>query len=181
MTQIDAKTVKQLRDMTGAPMMDCKSALAETGGDFEKAKEVLRKRGKQVADKASGREVSEGLVYGYTHHNGKVGVLGLEFSQKVLELDGQRVRIVGFMAPPLKAEASFFVLGKAPMAICPFCSSDADWPDDIVVIYLKSKQTFERTTGMIAVEGVLEHGSWTDPETGFVSLLRVRDAEFETA
>ncbi|MCB9876022.1 MAG: translation elongation factor Ts [Planctomycetes bacterium] len=75
MTQIDAKTVKQLRDMTGAPMMDCKSALAETGGDFEKAKEVLRKRGKQVADKASGREVSEGLVYGYTHHNGKVGVL----------------------------------------------------------------------------------------------------------
>ncbi|MCA8964150.1 MAG: translation elongation factor Ts [Planctomycetes bacterium] len=75
MTQIDAKSVKQLRDMTGAPMMDCKSALAETGGDFEKAKEVLRKRGKQVADKASGREVSEGLVYGYTHHNGKVGVL----------------------------------------------------------------------------------------------------------
>ena len=112
---------------------------------------------------------------------GKVGVLGLEFSQKVLDLDGQRVRIEGFMAPPLKAEASFFVLGRAPMAICPFCSSDADWPDDIVVIYLQRKQTFEHNSGVIAVEGVLEHGSWTDPETGFVSLLRIRDATFEDA
>ena len=75
MTKIDAKTVKQLRDLTGAPMMDCKSALAETGGDIDKAKDVLRKRGQQVADKASDREVSEGLVYGYAHHNGKLGVL----------------------------------------------------------------------------------------------------------
>lgn len=75
MTKIDAKTVKQLRDLTGAPMMDCKSALSETGGDIEKARDVLRKRGQQVADKASGREVSEGLVYGYQHHNGKLGVM----------------------------------------------------------------------------------------------------------
>ena len=75
MTKIDAKTVKQLRDLTGAPMMDCKSALAETGGDVEQAKQVLRKRGQQVADKASSREVSEGSIYGYTHHNGKLGVL----------------------------------------------------------------------------------------------------------
>ena len=112
---------------------------------------------------------------------GKVGVLGLEFSGKVLELDGQRVRIEGFMAPPLKAESDFFVLGRVPMSICPFCSSDADWPDDIVVVYLKQKQTFEHNSGMIAVEGMLEHGSWTDPETGFVSLLRIRDATFEDA
>ena len=112
---------------------------------------------------------------------GKVGVLGLEFSQKVLELDGQRVRIEGFMAPPLKAEADFFVLGKAPMSVCPFCSSDADWPDDIVVVYLTQKQTFEHSNGLIAVEGTLEHGSWTDPATGFVSLLRIRGATFEDA
>lgn len=75
MTQIDAKTVKTLRDMTGAPMMDCKAALGESGGDLDKAKEILRKRGKQVADKAAGREVKEGLVHGYTHHTGKVGVM----------------------------------------------------------------------------------------------------------
>lgn len=75
MTKIDAKTVKALRDLTGAPMMDCKSALSESGGDVEQARNVLRKRGQQVADKASTREVSEGLVYGYTHHNGKLAVL----------------------------------------------------------------------------------------------------------
>ena len=75
MTKIDAKTVKALRDLTGAPMMDCKSALSESGGDIDKARDVLRKRGQKVADKASSREVSEGLVYGYTHHNGKLAVL----------------------------------------------------------------------------------------------------------
>lgn len=118
---------------------------------------------------------------GFDELYGKVSVLGLEFSQKVVALDGERVRITGFMAPPLKAEANFFVLGKAPMAICPFCSSDADWPDDIVVVYLRRKQTFEHTTGRVDVEGVLEHGSWTDPDTGFVSLLRIRDAAFGSA
>lgn len=75
MTEIDAKSVMRLREMTGAPMMDCKAALKETSGDFDKAKDVLRKKGKQVADKAAGREVKEGLVFSYTHHNGKVGVL----------------------------------------------------------------------------------------------------------
>ena len=75
MTKIDAKTVKQLRDMTGAPMMDCKSALAEAGGNIEDARNVLRKRGQQVASKAAGREVSEGVIYGYSHHNRKVGVM----------------------------------------------------------------------------------------------------------
>lgn len=112
---------------------------------------------------------------------GKVSVLGLEFSEKVRELDGQPVEITGYMAPPLKAEADFFVLGKQPMAVCPFCSSDADWPDDIVVVYLRRKQTFEHTTGRVIVDGTLEHGSWTDPGTGFVSLLRVRDARFRQA
>ena len=118
---------------------------------------------------------------GFDELYGKVSVLGLEFSEKVKALDGETVRLVGFMAPPLKAEADFFVLGRQPMAVCPFCSSDADWPDDIVVIYLRRKRTFEHTTGLVAVEGVLEHGSWTDPETGFVSLLRLRDATFEAA
>ncbi|MFO0276893.1 MAG: translation elongation factor Ts [Planctomycetota bacterium] len=75
MTEIDAKTVMRLREMTGAPMMDCKAALKETGGDMEKAKDVLRKKGKQLADNAAGREVKEGLVYAYQHHNGKLGVL----------------------------------------------------------------------------------------------------------
>lgn len=108
------------------------------------------------------------------------GVLGLEFSHDVKALSGKRVTMRGFMAPPLKAESQFFVLTKMPMALCPFCSSDADWPEDIVVIYLARRQTFVQNNTMIAVEGVLEYGSWTDPETGFVSLLRLRDATFDT-
>ncbi|MFC3393945.1 hypothetical protein [Brenneria rubrifaciens] len=108
------------------------------------------------------------------------GVLGLTFSDEVKSLSGQQVKMRGFMAPPLKAESQFFVLTKMPMALCPFCSSDADWPEDIVVVYLAKRQTFVQNNTMIEVEGVLEHGSWTDPETGFVSLLRLREATFDT-
>ncbi len=112
---------------------------------------------------------------------GSVGVLGLTFSDRVKALAGQRVAMLGFMAPPLKAEADFFVLTQVPMALCPFCSSDADWPDNIVVVYLGKTQTFVQPSQIIAVRGVLEYGSWTDPETGFVSLLRLRDATYRKA
>lgn len=109
------------------------------------------------------------------------GPLGLEFSQKVRGLTGQRVTIQGFMAPPLKAEAQFFVLTEIPMALCPFCSTDADWPDNILVAYLDRKQTFTDPNQRIETEGLLERGSWTDPETGFVSQLRLREARYRTA
>jgi hypothetical protein len=108
------------------------------------------------------------------------GVLGLEFTEKVTALAGKSVTMKGFMAPPLKAEAKFFVLTEIPMALCPFCSSDADWPDNIVVVYLDEKQTFVQANAPIEVEGTLDCGSWTDPETGFVSLLRLRSAQFWT-
>lgn len=75
MVSIDAKTVKELRELTGAGMMDCKTALAESGGDVEKAKDYLRKKGLKTAGKKASREVSEGIVGAYIHHNGKVGVL----------------------------------------------------------------------------------------------------------
>lgn len=106
------------------------------------------------------------------------GVLGLTFSDKIKALEGKEVHMQGFMAPPLKAEANFFVLTEVPLSLCPFCSSDADWPDDIVVVYLDNAQTFEQANGLIEVTGKLEVGSWTDPETGFVSLLRIGSADF---
>lgn len=112
---------------------------------------------------------------------GARGVFGLEFSGKVKALAGRPVAMKGFMAPPLKAESNFFVLTEIPMALCPFCSSDADWPDNIVVVYLEAKQTFVQTNGVIRVAGTLDIGSWTDPETGFVSLLRLRGASFAQA
>lgn len=111
---------------------------------------------------------------------GKFSALGLEYSEKVKALTGQEVAMRGFMAPPLKAEAKFFVLTEIPMSICPFCSTDADWPDNIVVIYLEEAQTFEQANHLIEVEGRLEVGSWTDPETGFLSRLRIVGARFRS-
>lgn len=121
---------------------------------------------------ASDNTISFGELYA------SFGVLGLTFSEKIKALEGKRVHMQGFMAPPLKAEANFFVLTEIPLSLCPFCSSDADWPDDIVVIYLDKAQTFEQANGLIEVTGKLEVGSWTDPETGFVSLLRIGNADF---
>ncbi|WP_427025439.1 hypothetical protein ACP4J4_05830 [Aureimonas ureilytica] len=111
---------------------------------------------------------------------GKISVLGLSFSDKAKALAGQSVEMRGFMAPPLKAEAKFFVLTEIPMSLCPFCSSDADWPANIVVVYLREAQTFEQANKVIEVSGRFEIGSWTDPETGFVSLVRIVDASFRT-
>lgn len=74
-TTISASDVMKLRSTSGAPMMDCKKALTETGGDFDKAIEWLRKKGIQTANKRAEREAGEGLVSSYIHHNGRVGVL----------------------------------------------------------------------------------------------------------
>jgi elongation factor Ts len=72
---ITAEMVKQLRDKTGAGMMDCKAALAESNGDMDKAVEILRKKGIASASKRSGRATKEGVVGHYIHMGGKVGVL----------------------------------------------------------------------------------------------------------
>jgi elongation factor Ts len=72
---ISARQVKELRDRTGAGMMDCKNALSETGGDLDKAVELLRVRLGDKALKVGGREATEGTVQSYIHGNGKVGVL----------------------------------------------------------------------------------------------------------
>ena len=73
--EIPAKLVAELRARTGAGMMDCKKALEETGGDLEKAIDVLRTKGAAKADKRAGREASEGLIGSYVHHDGSIGVL----------------------------------------------------------------------------------------------------------
>jgi elongation factor Ts len=73
--EIPAKLVAELRARTGAGMMDCKKALTETGGDLEKAVELLRSKSIAKADKRSSREAAEGLIESYIHFNGRVGVL----------------------------------------------------------------------------------------------------------
>jgi elongation factor Ts len=72
---MDPKLVKQLRDKTNAGIMDCKRALAETGGDLEKAEAVLRTKGIAGASKKASRATKEGIVASYIHLQGKVGVL----------------------------------------------------------------------------------------------------------
>jgi elongation factor Ts len=73
--EISANAVKELREKTGAGMMDCKKALAEAEGDFGKAEELLRKKGLASAAKKAGRLASEGAVGSYVHMGGKIGVL----------------------------------------------------------------------------------------------------------
>lgn len=75
MAEIPAKDVKELRDRTGAGMMDCKKALQETSGDKEKAIEWLRQKGLASAGKKAGRVAAEGLVDSYIHTGGRIGVL----------------------------------------------------------------------------------------------------------
>jgi elongation factor Ts len=72
---ISAAKVKELRDKTGAPMMDCKKVLTEAKGDMEQAIVLLRKRGATVAERKAGRATSEGSVASYIHAGGKIGVL----------------------------------------------------------------------------------------------------------
>ena len=75
MAEISAKLVKELRDKTGAGMMDCKKALAESAGDMTKASEWLRQKGIASAEKKAGRTAAEGAVGSYIHTGARVGVL----------------------------------------------------------------------------------------------------------
>jgi elongation factor Ts len=75
MSEVSAAQVRELRDQTGAGMMDCKRALAESGGDLQKAVVSLREKGLAAAAKRSARVTSEGLVGSYIHAGGKIGVL----------------------------------------------------------------------------------------------------------
>ena len=72
---ISAQVVKELREKTGAGMMDCKKALVDSKGDMEKAVDFLRKSGIAKAEKKGSRDVKEGIVYSYIHHGGRLGVL----------------------------------------------------------------------------------------------------------
>jgi elongation factor Ts len=74
-TEISAQTVKKLREETGAGMMNCKKALEDNNGDYEKAIQTLRLKGMATADKKSSRNTNEGLIYSYIHTGNKLGIL----------------------------------------------------------------------------------------------------------
>ncbi len=103
------------------------------------------------------------------------------FSDLARDLQGKRIEVEGFMAPPLLANSVFFVLTKRPMSVCPFCETSAEWPDDILAVY--SKRVVNPTPFNVRIEtrGVLELGDYRDPETGFLSRVRLSDATFGRA
>lgn len=103
----------------------------------------------------------------------------LSFSDFAKAYEGETILVEGFMAPPLKAESNFFVLTKRPLAVCPFCETDAEWPDDILAIYTKRVLKVIPFNRKILVKGRLALGSFKDPETGFVSRVRVENASYE--
>ncbi|MBJ3776260.1 hypothetical protein [Acuticoccus mangrovi] len=105
----------------------------------------------------------------------------LSFSDYAEAHAGERIAVAGFMAPPLKAEATFFVLTKRPLAVCPFCESEAEWPDDILAIYTKRAIVVVPFNVRIVTRGMLELGTFRDPETGFLSRVRLADASYDRA
>ena len=72
---VTVEAIKELRELTGVGMLDCKNALEEAKGDLEKAKQILRRRGIAVAEKRAGRETAQGLVEAYIHPDGRLGAL----------------------------------------------------------------------------------------------------------
>ena len=105
----------------------------------------------------------------------------MSFTPFAQQNDGVRVAIEGFMAPPLKADSNFYVLTNIPMAVCSFCSSEADWPNDILAVYAQRVVDTIPFNVKIITRGTLEPGTYTDPELGFVSRVRLVDAVQERA
>lgn len=101
---------------------------------------------------------------------------GLVFSDTLNSLNGSEVTMTGFMAPPLKPSINFFVLTETPMAVCPFCSTDADWPYNMVVVYVNGSVDALPYDQEVTVTGTLDLGSYMDGDTGFVSQVRLLEA-----
>jgi hypothetical protein len=104
-----------------------------------------------------------------------------QYTEQARKLAGKVVAMRGYMAPPLKPEIDFFVLTSLPTAICPFCDAAASWPDDIVLVQLSRPVRALAYDLLLNVSGTLEIGIETDEKTGFVSLVRLRDASYTKA
>lgn len=99
---------------------------------------------------------------------------GIEYSENLLALEGQRVEIRGFMAPPLKPRIEWFMLTRFPMLTCPFCSDVADWPPDVILVILQDGRRMNalQHTDPIRVIGILDLGVEMSVEAG-LSLIRI--------
>lgn len=120
MSNISASKVKELRQITGAGMMDCKNALKEVDGDFDKAVDFLRKKGLAAAAKKAGRATKEGSVGTYVHAGGKLGVM--------VEVNCE----TDFVAKNENFQAFVRDLAMHIAAAAPVCVSADDMPADFI-------------------------------------------------
>lgn len=104
---------------------------------------------------------------------------GTHLSELAKNSEGQYITIEGYMAPPLQAQSQFFVLTKMPLAVCPFCDAEADWPDDILAVYTKRIVKVKDFNVKIKVRGILRLGKHVDKDTGFLSMARLENAVYE--
>ncbi len=118
--EITAKQVKELREKTGAGMMDCKKALQSAAGDSKKAMNWLREKGLAKAEKRTGREASEGMIGSYIHMNGKIGVL--------VELNCE----TDFVAKSDKFQEFAKNISMQIAAASPVCVQPEDLPENLV-------------------------------------------------
>ena len=163
---VSASQVRALRERTGAGIMDCKAALAETDGDVQKAIEVLRVRGQASAAKRSGRATGEGLVTSYIHATGKVGVLvevrcetdfvarSAEFQEFAREV---ALHIAGAPSPPLYVSADEIPgeVREAERGIFEAKAREEDKPDDVIGKIVDGQLTnWEREVALLEQEHV---------------------------
>lgn len=92
---------------------------------------------------------------------------------------GKEISLLGFMAPPLLPDLDFFILTKMPLAVCPFCEPEMEWPDNLVFIRMKKMISPTNYRVPIVVTGRLEIGDEIDEETGFYSKVRLVDAQYK--
>ncbi|MFB6364082.1 hypothetical protein ACFCP7_08455 [Paenibacillus elgii] len=135
--------------------------------------QATSKQAKPETQKNIVKEVGKTPVLTFEDLYAEMTVRGVKLSDKVNQLAGKKVEMTGFMAPPLTAKVNFFVLTKVALTVCPFCSTDADWPTDIVVVFMPKGKDVTPTEHQVKVTGTLSVGSQTDEETGFVSLIRI--------
>lgn len=137
------------------------------------AEQAAAKPAKPETTKNIVKEAGKTPVLTFEDLYSEMTVRGVKLSDQVNQLAGKKVEMTGFMAPPLTAKVNFFVLTKVALTVCPFCSTDADWPTDIVVVFMPKGKDVTPTEHQVKVTGTLSVGSQTDEETGFVSLIRI--------
>jgi elongation factor Ts len=144
---ISAEDVKRLRDETEAGMLDCKKALEEANGDFDKAKEILRNKGFEAAAKRAERETAQGLIYSYIHHNNQLGVL--------LELNCETdfvARTDNFT--DLAKKVAIHIAGAAPLYVSKdeIPTGSKDDPKDVALLEQPYVQDESMTIGQMIAE-----------------------------